>query len=87
MNTNDWGDSQDINEEEEEEKWDDFNTPTQAPVVSSTTTTTKSSSGYNASAWAQEKPAAKSNDWDTDAFFDDVISTTAKSKLKTTRRS
>lgn len=83
--SNDWGDSQDI---DEDDKWDDFNTPAQMLEPSkASSTATKTSSGFNASAWTQDKPAAKANDWDTDAFFDDVISSTSKPKLKANRRS
>lgn len=86
MKSNDWGDTQDI----VEEKWDDFAAPsssasqpkssTVTPKVPTTTTTTAS--------WAQEKsaPTPTKNDWDTDAFFNDVLTTTSKPKLKTTRR-
>lgn len=77
MGTNDWGDTQEINED----KWEDFSTPSTAPT--SAKSTEKSS---NAAAWVQEKPAQTKNDWDSDAFFNDVLTTSNKPKLKTTRR-
>jgi hypothetical protein len=87
MKSNDWGDTQDI----VEEKWDDFSAPslTAAQPKSSTVTakvTTATKTTPTAS-WTQEKPASTptKNDWDTDAFFNDVMSTSSKPKLKTTR--
>ncbi|CAF1494022.1 unnamed protein product [Adineta steineri] len=81
MKSNDWGDTQDIN--------DDFSKPS-APAPSSSlsfqSTTVKSSSAINAASWSQDKPASQTkNDWDTDAFFNDVLTSSTKPKLKTTR--
>ncbi|CAF1059745.1 unnamed protein product [Adineta steineri] len=83
MKSNDWGDTQEIN--------DDFSKPS-APAPSSSSlsfqsTTVKSSSAINAASWSQDKPASQTkNDWDTDAFFNDVLTSSTKPKLKTTRR-
>jgi len=49
----------------------------------------KSTSVSSTTSWVQEKPTPKSqtkNDWDSDAFFDDVLTSATKPKLKTTRR-
>ncbi len=88
MKSNDWGDSQDITED----KWEDFSSsppppppPPSSQPTTTTTTTTKTSSNVTAS-WTQEKPSQSKNDWDTDAFFNDVLTTSTKPKLKTTRR-
>jgi hypothetical protein len=80
MKSNDWGDTQEI----EDDKWEDFSNPSSSQLAAPS----KSSSGSNASSWVQDKPAPSQtkNDWDTDAFFNDVLSTSTKPKQKTTRR-
>jgi len=86
MKSNDWGDTQEIGED----KWEDFSSPTSSFQPAVVTTTTKTSSGSNSTTWVQDKPSPSSqtkNDWDSDAFFNDVLTTTTKPKLKTTRRS
>lgn len=81
-----------------DDKWDDFssNTVTQpkqtikSTTVSNTTTwVQEKSSPVNTTSWTQEKPSTSNqtkNDWDSDAFFNDVLTTTTKPKLKTSRR-
>lgn len=88
MKSNDWGDTQQL----DEEHWDDFSTPAPASVVpkgTAKTTTTTTTNANTASSWVQDKPSPSSqpkNDWDSDAFFNDVLSTSNKPKLKTSRR-
>lgn len=81
MGTNDWGDTQEIIED----KWDDFSSATSSTTVPQTSTKTTMKS-FDSTAWVQEKAAPSKNDWDTDAFFNDVLTTSNKPKLKTTRR-
>ncbi|CAF1052520.1 unnamed protein product [Rotaria sordida] len=89
IKSNDWGDSL----ETEDDKWDDFSATTLSSqpakaTTTTTTTTTKSSSVSNPSSWAQDKPSStsqKKNDWDSDAFFDDVLTSATKPKPKTSR--
>jgi len=83
MKSNDWGDTQEI----EEEKWEDFSST--KPATTTMATTAKSSSVSNATSWVQDKPSTPGqtkNDWDSDAFFNDVLTTATKPKLKTSRR-
>ena len=95
MKGNDWGDDNpEIRDEaeEEEEKWEDF-AATSRPMTnnvkpSATATTTTMGTKSTGASWAQDKPAAnqsKKNDWDTDAFFNDVLTSSSKPKLKTSR--
>jgi hypothetical protein len=74
MQSNDWGDTQDI----ADDKWEDFSS---APTESAAVLSTENS-------WIKDKSSSSqvNNDWDTDAFFNDVLSTASKPKLKTTRR-
>lgn len=80
MKSNDWGDNLEI----ADDKWEDFSTSSSTQQAKPTTTTAS-----NPSSWAQDKPSPAGqvkNDWDTDAFFNDVLTTTTKPKLKTSRR-
>ncbi|CAF4379204.1 unnamed protein product, partial [Rotaria sp. Silwood2] len=84
MKSNDWGDTL----ETEDDKWEDFSAASLSSQAAKTTTTTQSSSVSNSSLWVQDKPSStsqKKNDWDSDAFFDDVLTTATKPKLKTSR--
>ncbi|CAF3342861.1 unnamed protein product [Rotaria socialis] len=85
IKSNDWGDTLDI----EEDKWEDFSASAssqQAKTTTTMTTATKSSAVSNPTTWVQDKPATQAkNDWDTDAFFNDVLTTTTKPRLKTSR--
>ena len=81
MKSNDWGDALEI----EDDKWEDFSAPSSSQSAT-TTTMTKSSSGSNANLWIQDKTTPSNNDWDSDAFFNDVLANAAKPKLKTSRR-
>jgi hypothetical protein len=86
IKSNDWGETQAI----DDDKWDDFSASQPPPPPSQkTTTTAKTSIGSSSASWTQEKPASTTqakNDWDSDAFFNDVLTTSTKPKLKTTRR-
>jgi hypothetical protein len=82
MKSNDWGDTQDIGIE----KWDNLSSPSPIQPKQTIKSTNIVS---NTSSWVQDKPSPKTqtkNDWDSDAFFDDVLTSTTKPKLKTTRR-
>jgi hypothetical protein len=77
MKSNDWGETQEI----ADDKWEDFSSPSASsqPVIKTSNTTP----------WVQDKPSTTSqtkNDWDTDAFFNEVLTSTTKPKLKTSRR-
>lgn len=78
LKSNDWGDTQEI----AEETWKEMApaTPVIAPAVVK--------APVNTASWSQEKPAASQgkNDWDSDAFFDNVLTSSSKPKLKGTRR-
>ena len=80
MGTNDWGETQESNED----KWEDFSSNSSPPP--STTAPKNTVTSSSASAWVQDKPNQSKNDWDSDAFFNDVLTTSNKPKLKTTRR-
>ncbi|CAF1072156.1 unnamed protein product [Adineta ricciae] len=92
MKSNDWGETQEIGDD----KWEDFSTPAPVnkPEIPSTATTTTTSTfkstttktTTNTTAWTQDKPSQSKNDWDSDAFFEDVLTSSSKPKLKTTRR-
>ena len=90
MKSNDWGETQELGDD----KWEDFSTATpvtkhEAPSIVTTTSTIKSTTTKtttNTAAWAQDKPSQSKNDWDSDAFFEDVLTSSNKPKLKTTRR-
>ena len=83
LNTDDWGKSQDVIED----KWEDFSTSSASQIKAKTNNNVTTTP--NTASWTQDKPPAASqsrNDWDTDAFFNDVLSTASKPKLKMTKR-
>ena len=93
MKSNDWGETQDIGDD----KWEDFSTPAPInkpeilsppppPPTTSTFKSTTTKTTTNTAAWAQDKSSQSKNDWDSDAFFEDVLASSNKPKLKTTRR-
>jgi hypothetical protein len=89
MKSNDWGDTQEVGVNKWEDSSASSSTQSPPPRTTTTTTTTKPSSESNAALWTQEKPSPTNqtkNDWDSDAFFNDVLTTSTKPKLKTTRR-
>lgn len=96
LNTNDWGHTAGI--DTHEEKFDEFSTSSMKPSNPMKTTPmtktaakeTPSASATvptNSASWVQEKPSTSQsrNDWDSDAFFNDVLNTASKPKLKTNR--
>jgi hypothetical protein len=81
MKSNDWGDTQDI----VEDKRENFSSPSPPPPQPTTTTTMTKKPSNATTSWTQDKPSQAKNDWDSDAFFNDVLSSSTKPKLKTTR--
>ena len=81
MKSNDWGESQEIGAD----KWEDFSSSASSPPPPPPPTTS-ASKPTGVVSWTQDKPSPAKNDWDTDAFFNDVLTTSTKPKLKTTRR-
>ncbi len=86
IKTNDWGDTQEISND----KWENFSASSPSPSSSQPKQTVNTSTVPNPALWVQDKPSPTSqtpkNDWDSDAFFNDVLTTATKPKLKTSRR-